>query len=50
MATTHTQAQEWKQFIGGQWVGEDSGGGTFDDLDPYCQIVWRAPSRRTSRP
>lgn len=42
MATT--AAQEYRQFIGGEWVGA-AGGAAYDDLDPYTgEVVATAPA------
>jgi acyl-CoA reductase-like NAD-dependent aldehyde dehydrogenase len=38
MATVETAIRDCRQFIGGEWV-DASGGGTFEDLDPFTGDV-----------
>jgi acyl-CoA reductase-like NAD-dependent aldehyde dehydrogenase len=44
MATVDTEIREWRQFIGGGWIGAE-GGETFDDVDPFTgEAVARIPA------
>ncbi|HEV8460237.1 MAG TPA: aldehyde dehydrogenase family protein, partial [Gaiellaceae bacterium] len=43
MASVQSDVQEFKQFIGGEWVA--GGGGTFEDRDPFTDdVVGLAPA------